>query len=244
MLVFTQIQRNRRKLLSLTGLTLAEFQQLLPVFTGVYDRLYSSNTTLAGQLRQREVGGGRHGNLRPPEQKLLFMLVYLTTYPLQVVMAELFGLSQPRVNYWIHRLLPVLREALDELGVLPDRDPCRFAQSEPAPGREHRLIIDGTERRRQRPKNPEKQALHYSGRKKTHTDKNVVVAEAKSRRIGFLSQTYVGKTSDKKIADQEDITYPPETELHKDTGFQGYEPAVRKTCQAKKKATPRKAHGD
>lgn len=242
MLVFTQIRQDRRKFLALTGLTLAEFHQLLPAFTGVYGRLCSRSTTLGGQPRQRDAGGGRPGKLRSPEQKLLFLLVYLKTYPLQVVMAELFGLSQPQVNRWIHRLLPVLRMALDELGVLPDRDPTQFAQHEPAPGREHRLIIDGTERRRQRPKNPEKQALHYSGRKKTHTDKNVVVAEATTQRVGFLSQTYVGKTSDKKIADQEEIAYPPGTELHKDTAFQGYEPAVRKTCQAKKKATPGRAH--
>ena len=71
-------------------------------------------------------------------------------------------------------------------------------------------------------------------KKKTHSDKNVVVVDAQSKRVGFLSGTYVGKTHDEKIADQERISYPPETVLHKDTGFQGYEPAVKKTCQAKK----------
>ena len=43
------------------------------------------------------------------------------------------------------------------------------------------------------------------------------------------------QTHDKKIADQERIAYPPDTVLYKDTGFQGYEPAVKKSCQAKKK---------
>jgi hypothetical protein len=146
------------------------------------------------------------------------------------------------VNYWIHRLLPILREALDELGALPERDGSHFAQSQPASGEDPRLIVDGTERRRQRPKNPEKQAAHYSGKKKAHSDKNVVVANARSKRIDFLSETYAGKTHDKKIADQENISYPPETVLYKDTGFQGYEPAVKETCQAKKKATRRGTH--
>ncbi len=50
-----------------------------------------------------------------------------------------------------------------------------------------------------------------------------------------MSRTYVGKTHDKKIADSEGISYPPKAELYKDTGFQGYEPAVTRTCQAKKK---------
>jgi hypothetical protein len=177
--------------------------------------------------------------LHGPEQKLLFILVYLKTYPLQIVMAELFGLSQSAVNHWIHRLLPVLQDALADLGVLPERDPAHFAQSQPDAAGDSQLIIDGTERRRQRPKSPEKQALHYSGKKKAHSDKNVVVAGVRGQRIGFLSQTYVGKTHDKKIADQEGISYPPGTVLYKDTGFQGYEPAVAETRQAKKKAAPR-----
>lgn len=170
--------------------------------------------------------------LHEPAQKLLFLLVYLKTYPLQVVMAELFDLSQAQVNHWLGRLLPVLREALDDAGALPQRDAQAFAGTEPR----SRLIIDGTERRRQRPKNPEKQAAHYSGRKKVHCDKNVVVVEAGSQRVGFLSRTYVGRAADKGIADHEEIAYPAGTVLYKDSGFQGYEPAGTKTRPSKKKA--------
>ena len=64
----------------------------------------------------------------------------------------------------IQRLLPVLRSALDDLGALPERDATHFAQTQCASGKAPRLIIDATERRRQRPKNPEKQALFSSGR--------------------------------------------------------------------------------
>ena len=46
--------------------------------------------------------------------------------------------------------------------------------------------------------------------------------------------TYPGKTHDKRIADEEHLTYSPGTILYKDTAFQGYEPPVQKTCQAKK----------
>jgi hypothetical protein len=243
MVTYTEIQANRRKCLPLTGLTFPEFHLLLPAFIRSYEAFYPTDRTVGGGPRQRSSGGGRKGTLYPPEQKLLFILVYLKTYPLQIVMAELFGLSLSSVNHWIHRLLPVLQDALAELGVLPERDPTHFAQSQPDVGGDPRLIIDGTDRRRQRPKNPEKQASHYSGKKKDHTDKNVVVAGVADQRIDFLSQTYVGKTHDKKIADQENISYPPGTVLYKDTGFQGYEPAVAETRQAKKKATPRKAHG-
>lgn len=243
MMTYTELQNDGRKLLALTGLTRREFQLLLPAFTRASERLYLPDRTLAGGARQRFAGGGRKAVLDAPEQKLLFLLVYLKAYPLQTLLGELFELSQPRVNYWIHRLLPILQDTLDELGVLPERDPRHFAQSQAACGEAPRLIIDGTERRRQRPKDPEKQAEHYSGKKKTHSDKNVVIANIPSHRIGFLSGTYAGKTHDKKVADQESIAYPPGTVLYKDTGFQGYEPAVQKTCQAKKKAARREPHG-
>ncbi len=181
--------------------------------------------------------------MQRPEDRLLFILVYLKTYPLQAVMGELFDLSQSQVNYWIHRLLPVLQEALGRSGAfIPGGDASHFADSQAASEAEPRLIIDGTERRRQRPKNPEKQALHYSGKKKAHTDKNVVIVTLPRKRIDFLSRTCVGKTHDKKIADTEGIAYPPDAILYKDTGFQGYNPAVKETRQAKKKATPSGTH--
>src|SRR6266481_2495937 len=123
MITYSELQQDRRRFLALTGLTLKEFQILLGAFRRSYDRLHPPQQTLAGRPRQRLAGGGRHGVLHLPEQKLLFLLVYLKTYPLQVLLAELFDLSQQGVNYWLHRLLPVLHAALDELGVLPERDP-------------------------------------------------------------------------------------------------------------------------
>jgi hypothetical protein len=234
MLTYTKLKRNRRKCRALTGLTPKEFSVLLPAFVRAYEERYPADKTMSGKPRRRKAGGGRKGVLQEPEQKLLFILVHQKTYPLQTLLGEVFELSQPRVNEWVHRLLPVLKVALDELGVLPERDPQHFAQSEPQHGEPPDLIIDGTERRRQRPKNPAKQAAYYSGKKKTHCDKNVVIVQAKTKRVGFLSQTYAGKTHDKKIVDTEPIIYPAGTTLYKDTGFQGYEPAVAQTCQPKK----------
>ncbi len=149
-------------------------------------------------------------------------------------MGELFGISQGRANEWIHRLLPILKQGLDSLGVLPERNPKKFKAKEKNRKDAADSIIDGTERRRQRPKQAEKQALHYSGKKKIHSDKNVIIATAKRKRVSYLSQTYPGKTHDKKVADTEKISYPKHIALHKDTGFQAYEPNVRKLYQPKK----------
>jgi DDE superfamily endonuclease/Helix-turn-helix of DDE superfamily endonuclease len=234
MLIYAKLKRNPRKCVALTGLTPKEFEVLLPPFARAYAAQYPVEKTMTGKPRKRQAGGGRKGVLEETEQKLLFILVYQKTYPLQTLLGEVVELSQSRVNEWVHRLSPLLKMALDEVGVLPERDPQHFAQSEPQHGERPELIIDGTERRRQRPKNAEQQTAAYSGKKKTHCDKNVVLVQAKSKRVGFLSQTYAGKTHDKKIVDTEPIAYPPDTSLYKDTGFQGYEPAVARTYQPKK----------
>lgn len=234
MLEYAAVKQDQHEFLALTGLTLKEFKAVLPSFIEAYRKKYEGAKTLNGRKRQRQVGGGRNGVLRTPEQKLLFILVYLKTYPLQVLMGKLFGMSQAGANQWIHRLLPVFRDTLDRLGVKPERDGNRFAQSERASDEPNEYIIDGTERRRQRPKSPEKQVAHYSGKKKTHSDKNLVIVNRKSKRVSYLSPTYAGKTHDKKMADQEQIAYPPQSILHKDTGFQGYEPKVKQTHQPKK----------
>jgi DDE superfamily endonuclease/Helix-turn-helix of DDE superfamily endonuclease len=236
MMTYKNLSSQRQAFLALTGLTNAEFGKLLPAFQGAYDRAHPLERTATGQPRQRWPGAGRPSALATEADKLLFVLVYLKSYPLQVVLGKLFGLSTSQANYWLQHLLPIVRSALDELGVLPERDGAHLRGQRTEAGHAELLIIDGTERRRQRPKKAEKQALHYSGKKKTHTDKNVLVVSGRSNRILFLSETYAGQVHDKRIADEAHLRYPPGTTLYKDVGFQGYEPPVAQSCQPKKKA--------
>lgn len=231
---YEELKKNARKLVSLTSLTPEEFEYVLPAFEKVYQQVFPDAKTKTGQPRERKSGGGRKGALASIEQKLLFALVYQKSYPVQSIMGELFGMGQAQANEWIHTLLPILKQALDDLGYEPERDPKQFKKSEQGQKDAADAIIDGTERRRQRPKEAKKQTLHYSGKKKIHSDKNIVIATVKKKRVSFLSQTYPGKTHDKKVAEMENITYPEHMTLLKDTGFQGYEPKVRKTVQPKK----------
>lgn len=234
MLTYAELKEKPRKLVSFTSLTSDEFEILLPAFERAYLRKHPGSQTKTGKERKRKGGAGRKGSLANLEEKLLFALVYQKSYPLQSVMGELFGMGQSQANEWIHELLPILKQALDDLGYTPERDPKKFKQKERGRNDAVDSIIDGTERRRQRPKKAEKQALHYSGKKKIHSDKNIVIATSKKKRVSFLSQTYPGKTHDKNVADTENISYPKHIRLHKDTGFQGYEPKVSKLFQPKK----------
>lgn len=239
MLTYEELKTKPRKFLTFTSLTLEEYAELLPVFEKVYLKAYPASQTKAGKKRKRKAGGGRKSSLDSIEQKLLFALVYQKSYPLQSVQGELFGMAQSRANEWIHQLLPILKQALEDAGATPERDPKKFKAKEQNQPDAVDSIIDGTERRRQRPKKAEKQALYYSGKRKIHSDKNVIIATAKRKRVSFLSQTYPGKTHDKKVADTERISYPKHIALHKDSGFQGYEPKVQKLYQPKKSRAAR-----
>jgi len=237
MLTYEELKKNARKFVSLTSLTPEEFEYLLPAFVQAYQQVFPDSKTKTGQKRERKPGGGRKGVLASMEQKLLFALVYQKSYPVQSIMGELLGMSQSQANEWIHSLLPILKQALDDLGYAPERDPKQFKKSEQGQNDAAKAIIDGTERRRQRPKDAKKQAEYYSGKKKIHSEKNIVIATVKKKRVCYLSRTYPGKTHDKKVAETENITFPEHMTLLKDTGFQGYEPKVYKTVQ------PKKSHG-
>ncbi|RPJ18949.1 MAG: hypothetical protein EHM33_31100 [Chloroflexi bacterium] len=77
---------------------------------------------------------------------------------------------------------------------------------------------DGTERRIERPQDPLEQTRCYSGKKKCHTVKNVLLINAVLT-ILFLSDTYAGSTHDKRIADTTPYPLPAGSRLLQDLGF-------------------------
>ena len=166
MITYTCLKDRPKEFLAVTGLHEAEFLQLLPVFSELYHAELSEKTA-TGQRRQRQPGAGVKGRLATMEDKLLFILAYQKTYPLQTLLGLHFGIGQPQANYWIHRLLPVLGKALKQMGHTPERDPAKVADYLGPDQVLCDLLIDGTERRRSRPKDPSAQKDYYSGKKKS-----------------------------------------------------------------------------
>lgn len=167
MLTYAQLSKQPTRLLAMTSLRPDEFEALLPYFAEAYGATQSPDHTQAGQPRQRKAGGGRKAQLASLADKLLFILVYQKTYPLQTAHGVQFGLSQAQTNEWLHRLQPLLAIALACAGYAPERDPAAFAQHAAPDDAPVAVQLDGTERPRQRPKNPAKQREHYSGKKKS-----------------------------------------------------------------------------
>ncbi len=235
MLKYENLKEKRREFLASTGLTHEEFAILLPNFQAAYQTLYPQHLTFDGTARQRGVGGGVKGVLSKFADRLLFILVYHKTNPLQTMHGLQFELSQSQSNYWIHRLLPVLQQTLAGIGMTPERDGARVATTpETHEGGAH-LAIDATERRLQRAVDPIKQREKYSGKKKPHTDKNILLVNENTKKVIYLSATVEGKKHDSRAATEAAITYPANATLLKDTGFQGYEPHGVLTQQPKKR---------
>lgn len=234
MLNYARIKNKPRISQSLTGLTQPAFACLVVAFQRAYEQALDERDARREIPRQRQRGGGRKAVLATVEDKLVFILFYFKFYPTQEVLGFLFGLGQPQANEWIHRLTPVLNAALGYEAQLPARQAADLEQVLAAcPGLE--FIIDGTERPIQRPKDGKRQQEYYSGKKKRHTVKNIVITDKRTKKIKGLGRTQAGKKHDKAATDEEDYRFPQGSKLWKDTGFQGYEPEQTTTYQPKKK---------
>src|SRR5713101_6414519 len=164
MLTYPTLQDRPREFLAATGLTHDEFARVLPAFAAAYALLYPPDKTWEGKVRQRQGGGGAKGVLPQMEDKLFFMLVYQKTNPLQTMHGLQFDLSQPQAHYWIHHLQPVWQRALPDLGQRPERDAAKVLSRALVDSTAPDLLIDGTERRRQRPQKAEPQKEPESGK--------------------------------------------------------------------------------
>ena len=234
MLNYAKVAKVPTMLRALTGLTPAGFADLLAAFTTVANAAQQAAAQPRPSLRQRALGGGRKAKLETSADKLLFILFYFRIYPTQVALGFFFGLSQAQANEWIGRLTPLLAAALDAEQHLPARQAADVQQVLKAcPDLE--LIIDGSERPIRRPQAAARQKKFYSGKKKRHTVKHLVITDKHTKKIKALSVTSEGKKHDKTLADEQAYPFPKGTKLGQDTGFQGYAPANTIILQPTKK---------
>jgi hypothetical protein len=165
MFSYEAVKDNARLFLAMTGLVKTEFEKLLPEFQKGWDE-YVQQAYIDRAGRQRQYGAGLpEATLVKIEDKLLFILYYVKVYPLQEILAFEFGMAQSTANEWVHILSQVLKAALAEGGHLPAREAEKVSTVLPVAS-EPEYAIDGTERRRTRPVDQEKQELYYSGKKK------------------------------------------------------------------------------
>lgn len=158
---YDKIKKRPVQFLGITGLTVADFDFLLPHFKIEWDN-YNDIFTLEGKPRQRKSYSRTDSILPKVSDKLFFVLIYLKTNPLQEQHAASFQMTQPQANILIHLLSDILRKTLKQLGELPERYEYRvkhvIASCED-------VLLDGVERPIQRPQASDLQKASYSGKK-------------------------------------------------------------------------------
>jgi hypothetical protein len=95
---YAEVSQKELKFLDMTSLTVEEFEQLVPSFEEAFQERMQQ-WRLDGKRRSGR-GYTTYANcpLPTPEDRLLFILVYLKTNMLQVLQGELFGPPQNKAN--------------------------------------------------------------------------------------------------------------------------------------------------
>jgi len=217
-----------RLIKALTGFSASEFNELSESFGEEFQNeaqvRYETGVELG--TRERKPGGGRIGNLEDYAAKLFFTLFYFKCYPTFDTLGFIFDLDKSNANRNIHKLTPILEKALGREMVLPERKIGTVEELLEVFPDVNDLFIDGTERPIQRPKDNDKQKENYSGKKKMHTRKNIIICD-KKKRIGYVSPTVNGKRHDYRMFKEEfpppSVVFPRGVALHMDLGFTGFE---------------------
>jgi len=207
---------DERLMRAVIGMGKKEFSQLLHLFAPVAGRIHYKRN------RKRKAGAGRKHTLETPEEKLFFILLYMKCYPTLDVASFFYGVDKSQIKRWVDRLGKYLEKALGHAMVLPVRrirSVKEFLERFPEV---KELIVDGTERPIQRPKDKQKQKECYSGKKKKHTQKNIV-AVSRKKEVLFLSSTAGGREHDYTLLKQSQLPdhIPKKIKTYLDLGFKG-----------------------
>ena len=198
---YVRLSRFPKVFQSMTGLRVAEFDQLADELQPAYTN--AEQKRLSRPNRQRAIGGGRRYELSFVNQ-LLLTLIWLRLYPTHETLGYLFEVSDSTARRALIGLLPLLEKS--------GRDTMRL----PDPGKHKRrsldallndlpdlmVVIDTFEQRVQRPRDRHAADRYYSGKKKQHTLKSQVAINEATGEIVDVSDSVHGPTADISLLEQ------------------------------------------
>lgn len=186
---------------------------------------------------------GKEARLRSIKDLICYTLMVLKSGITFDFAGYLVKFNRSRAYRQFTQGVQLLHFALDNEDYIPTRffdSPQDFSQYF---DREQPLIIDATEQRLQRPQDKEYQKEAYSGKKKSHTIKSMIISTL-DRRIHYVSRAYVGSTHDYSLLKAEfdpAMSWFEGYQVRVDLGYLGFDkdyPLAKAFIPAKK---PRKA---
>ena len=202
-----------------TGLTDKQFYALTAVYADAYEQQYGQS------IAERRANSTQAPIFTTYAEQLFYALYSIKSGLTHDLLAVSFGISQSSAHELQSRILATLRRGLAGASLMPTRSYATVEAFVADWIAEGAILIDATEQRRQRPEAQEAQKATYSGKKKAHTTKVMVLATA-SKVIKFVSPPYLGKVHDFALLKSE---LPPEAgwwfrgrEVHVDLGYLGF----------------------
>lgn len=234
MLTYEKLQRKPKYFQAFTGVTVAQFDEILkalrPVYAEIeYERLRRPN-------RERKIGGGRNFTLSL-EERLLVTLMYFRLYISYALLGYMFELDGTNVGREINqRMLPALLSILP----VPMQDELLSGHNEPPQiggGKRIKTLkklmeahpeikevwVDATEQPIQRPSEKLARKQYYSGKQSEHTIKSQLLTTKKL--ILHVSGSLPGSVSDSTVLAGSGIMYsiPEDVQVNLDRGYEGAE---------------------
>lgn len=240
---YSKLATKPKLFLSITGMHLHTFQKLLPQFEEAFlnlEQQRKQHTVRSHSPRRRLIGGGRSFN-NDLNNRLLMLLLYYRLYLTQDFLTLLF---QAQNKSLICRNIQLMKAVFDTVLPTPERALKRilslaktetqrrkkrigsieeFTQAYP----ELTFIIDGVEQPKRKPKDKQKRKDDYSGKKKRHTLKQLLITTP-NRIIVDQSPSCGGRKHDFQAFKDDQAKRQPlvpfkehRVSLYGDSGFQG-----------------------
>ena len=217
---FLKLNNNRIEK-SIIGLTKQQFMTMSEVFGATYHE-YQNIRVANGEIRKLPKGGSL-GVLNSPQKMLFFILYYMKTYCTFDVLGFTFGFSAGHAHDHMQRIFPILKLTLLTMGVLPIRTISSVEEFMQLVEKHGKIILYGVEVACVRPQDEKLQKARYSGKKKHHTLKTLVISN-KDRAILLVYIIAAGSLHDynlfKQLFDMK-IPWFANASIFLDLGFYG-----------------------
>lgn len=219
---------------ALTSLNKSEFEGLLVEFQPICEKYFRYHN-LKGEIRPMPMKRESViSSLYGADTKLFFILYYLKNNSLQESIGAFFGISQGKVSMWTKVLVPLLKETLTKLGMMPTVESHILYNKLTQMEDETTIYQDVTVRPIERSTDWETQNEFYDDKHACHSIKNHIVAQ-QDRQVLYVSPLYEGRVHDKKLIEEEGLDFPENIILVQDGGYLGFQPKNTLVLMPKRK---------
>jgi hypothetical protein len=221
--LYRKLAKKPKQFLTVTGMNLSQFEELLPQFRESFQLQEQNRKAVVVKTRQkrRRASGGGAQFKHSLEEQLLMLLIYYRLYLSQEFLTLLFKFENKSsisrniklMRALFEEVLPTHRKALQKILRLAEKEQKRrqkrissieeFQEAYP----ELSFIIDGVEQEKRKPKDKEKRQSDYSKKKARHTKKQIVISTpsgiivSQSRAVGGRAHDFKAFKEDKSVQD-------------------------------------------